>query len=228
MRILVVVVLMCDFMVSLAQAQDALTKAVHDLVKKVDDRYAHIKDFKADFTQETLIEGFETPLTSSGRVLIKKPGLLRWDYQEPSVEQILVQGDQVDVFAPEHNQVIRGSLTRMAATKGPLQLLQGAGKLEELFVIKPTNGKVYGAGGLPLLTLVPKKREEGSVSPITSIVAEIQPGTFFIRNVALHEANGNISKFHFSNLQANTGLSPRVFKLDLPKDVVIVDDVFPQ
>jgi outer membrane lipoprotein carrier protein len=224
-RLLVMVV----FCVSpvITGAEDDFSRDVQSLVDKVDARYSKIKDFRADFTQETRIEGFDSPLTSSGRVFIKKPGLLRWDYEEPSIEHIVVNGDNVQMFVPEYNQVIRGSLTRMAATKGPLQLLQGAGKLAEQFAVKPTGDGERGQGGLPLLTLIPKKLP-GQESPISHIVSEIQPKTFLIQTVSLFETSGNISTFRFNNLRANTGLDRKAFSLDLPKDVVVVDDVLPQ
>ena len=65
-------------------------KEVLEVVKKLQGRYEQTKDLQADFQQTTRIEGFATPLTSSGRFLIKKPGLLRWDYRDPTVEEIYV------------------------------------------------------------------------------------------------------------------------------------------
>ena len=48
--------------------------SIEALVKHVDAQYAQLKDFQADFVQETRIQGFDTPLRSSGRVYLKKPG----------------------------------------------------------------------------------------------------------------------------------------------------------
>ena len=208
-------------------ADNDISHDVQSLVKKVDAQYVGIKDLQADFTQETQIEGFDSPLTSTGRVFIKKPGLLRWDYEEPSPEHIVVSGDQVQMYSPEYNQVVRGSLTQMAATKAPLQLLQGAGKLEEQFTVQPTGNGERGQGGLPLLTLIPTK-QPGRDTPISHIVSEIQPDTYLIQTVSLFETSGNISTFRFTNLRANTGLESKAFSLDLPSDVVVVDNVFPQ
>ena len=95
-----VTVLLVLGMQSLGQASPM--KQVLDLVSKVDSRYEQTTDLQADFSQETKIEGFETQLSSTGRVLLKKPGMLRWDYVEPSVEQIFVDGDDVLVYTPEH------------------------------------------------------------------------------------------------------------------------------
>ena len=211
-----------------AQAKDQIDKQVRDLVSRVDAQYARTKDFQADFVQETRIEGFETPLMSSGRVYIKKPGRLRWDFLEPSLEQIYVHGDQMEMYVPEHQQIVKGSLTRMVATKAPLQLLQGAGKLEEHFHIEKTGKGETGAGGLPLLTLIPKHRGgQSSESPISRIVSEIQPQTFFIQTVRLYEVSGNVSTYRFQHIKANTGLEDVLFTLVPPPGVVVLDDVFP-
>lgn len=211
-----------------AVAGTTLAQAVEDLVAKVDARYASVLDFEADFIQETRIEGFDTPLRSSGKVFIKKPGLLRWDYREPSVEQIFVDGDRLQMYVPEHKQVVRGSLTKLAATKAPLQLLQGAGKLEEHFLVKPADNNQRGEGGLPLLKLIPKQHDPRHPSPVSHLVSEIHPETYFIQAVSLYEVSGNVSTFRFTNVKSNKGLPAAVFKIKVPNDVVYVDDVLPQ
>ena len=209
-------------------AKENISKQVQDLVKRVDARYAQTQDFQADFVQETIIEGFDTPLRSSGRVYIKKPGQLRWDFLEPSLEKIYVHGDQLEMYVPEHHQIVKGSLTRMVATKAPLRLLQGAGKLEEHFDVGPTGNGETGAGGLPLLTLIPKQQGgQPSASPISRIVSEIQPKTYFIQTVRLYEVSGNLSIYRFEHLKANTGLDDKIFTLVPPDGVVVVEDVLP-
>ncbi len=208
--------------------KENIARQVRDLVKRVDSRYATTKDLQADFTQETRIEGFDTPLQSSGRVYIKKPGYLRWDYTKPSVEQIYVHDDRLQMYVPKHNQILKGNLSMMVATKAPLELLQGVGKLTEHFEVQPTDGGRTGEGGLPLLTLIPKNHGQPGSSTLARIVLEIQPDTYFIRSIALHEASGNISTFRFTNVKANAGIDDTVFTLDAPEDVIVVEDVLPR
>lgn len=198
-------------------------KAVKELVKKVQSRYEQTKDLQADFKQLTRIEGFATPLASSGKVYIKKPGLLRWDYIDPNVEEIYVNRNDVMMYVPEHKQVLVGKLTQMAASQAPLQLLQGVAKLEEEFEIEPASGGQRGEGGLPLVTLIPKSAENDPSRSLVKIVLEVQPKTHFIKTVALHEISGNISTFQFSNLKANTGLSPSLFQFAVPPGVEVVN-----
>lgn len=195
---------------------------VREVVKQLQARYEKTKDLQADFTQKTTIEGFDRPIKSSGKVYIKKPGRLRWNYLEPSIEDIYVNSDDVKVYVPEHRQVLVGKLTQMAASKAPLELLLGAAKLGESFDIEPTQGKGRGVGGLRLLTLLPKSQEGEAGRSVQRIVLEVFPKTYFIRTVTLYEASGNVASFEFSSLQANLGLGDALFDLKLPADVEVV------
>jgi len=210
------------FTVPVAGAWAASVAGLEDLVGKVDARYAQTQDLQADFIQETILEGFTTGFKSSGRLYLKKPGLLRWDYLQPSEEQIYVDGDQVMMYVPEHQQVIKGVLTQMAASKGPLALLQGVGKLSQQFTILESAVSPNGGGELPSLTLVPKPA--GNEAPtIKKIVLKLFPDSYLIQTITLFEVSGNISSVVFDHIQVNKGLSPRLLKFEVPPDVVVVE-----
>ncbi len=205
-----------------AVADDTAQQEVHEVVKQLQARYEKTKDLQADFTQKTRIEGFERPVVSSGKVYIKKPGRLRWDYLDPAREEIYVNQDDVKVYVPEHKQVLVGKLTQMAASKAPLELLQGAARLEESFDIHPTAGKERGIGGVRLITLIPKAKDSESARGVQRIVVEVFPKTYFIRTVALHEISGNVATFEFANLKPNTGLGNDLFEFKAPPDTEVV------
>ena len=210
------------FMMPVPGASAASVSAVEDLVRKVDARYAQTQDLQADFIQETLLEGFTKGFTSSGRLYIKKPGLLRWDYLHPSEEQIYVAGDQVMMYVPEHQQVVKGALTQMAASKGPLALLQGAGDLSQQFSILESADGSKDGGGFPSLTLAPKP--VGHTPPtIKKIVLKLFPDSYFIQGITVFEVSGNISRVVFDHIQANTGLSSSQLTFEVPPGVVVVE-----
>ncbi|MDH4187650.1 MAG: outer membrane lipoprotein carrier protein LolA [Nitrospira sp.] len=204
------------------EEQEKAVEEVREVVKHLQARYEKTKDLQANFIQKTTIEGFERPIMSSGKVLIKKPGQLRWNYLDPSVEEIYVNRDVVKVYVPEHKQVLIGKLTQMASSKAPLELLLGAAKLDESFNIEPTPGKGRGVGGVRLLTLFPKSQEGEAGRPLQRIVLEVFPKTYFIRTVTLYEMSGNVATFEFSSLQYNLGLGDGLFDLKLPADVEVV------
>ncbi len=205
------------------QAVDAQElQEVQEVVKKIQVRYEKTKDLQASFTQKTRIEGFSTPVVSAGRFYIKKPGRLRWDYIEPATEEIYVNKDDVKMYVPEHKQVLVGKLTYMAASQAPLQLLQGVAKLDEEFDIEPTADKERGAGGIPLVSLTPKQGRAEPERAIQKIVIEVQPKTYFLKTIALHEVSGNIATFEFTELKPNSGLKDELFDFKAPPDVEIV------
>ena len=195
---------------------------VQEVVKKIQARYEKTKDLQASFTQKTRIEGFSTPVISTGRFYVKKPGRLRWDYIEPATEEIYVNKDDVKMYVPEHKQVLVGKLTYMAASQAPLQLLQGVAKLDEEFDIEPTANRERGAGGIPLLSLTPKQGRAEPERAIQKIVIEVQPKTYFLKTIALHEVSGNIATFEFSELKPNSGLKDDLFDFKTPADVEVV------
>lgn len=202
------------------ESDEKALKEAQEVVRRIQARYEQTKDLQAEFTQKTRIEGFATPVTSSGRVYLKKPGRLRWDYAEPAVEEIYVNRDDVKMYVPEHKQVLVGKLTQMAASQAPLQLLQGVGRLDEEFEVQPAppGGRNSGRS----VTLLPKAKEGETGRTLQRIVIEVFPKSYFLRTVALHEVSGNVATFDFSGLKANSGLKDDLFDFKVPTDVEVV------
>lgn len=191
---------------------------VKNLVKKVEARYQKTTDLTAEFAQTTSVRGFASAIKSAGRVYLKRPGKLRWDYLEPTLEQIFVENDKVQFYIPEHKQVLNGQLSKMTNSQAPLQLLQGIGRLDEHYLVALTPDGAKGNGGLPLLSLTPP--EGGPDQP--RIVVEVDAATHFLRRVELHDVNGNVSTFTFSAIKANTGLKDELFVFTVPKGVEVI------
>ena len=197
-------------------------KEVRELARKVQDRYDKIKDLQADFQQSTRIEGFEKTLRSSGRLYLKRPGRLRWDYREPTPEEIYVKQNDVMMYVPEHQQVLVGKLTQLSASQAPLRLLQGLASLEDHFTLQPATGGKRGEGGLPLIALIPKGADEESMRTVERITLEVQPKNYVLKTVAIHEVGGNVSTFRFTNIQTNTGLMNELFDFRPPEGVEVI------
>jgi outer membrane lipoprotein carrier protein len=189
---------------------------VKEIVTKVEARYRATNDLTADFNQTTTVKGFATALKSAGRVYLKRPGKLRWDYLEPNLEQIFVENDYVQFYVPEHKQVLTGQLSKMADSQAPLQLLQGAARLDKHYAVAAVQDGTKGR--LPLLSLTPLKG--GPDQP--RIIVEVDPASYFLRRVELHDVNGGISNIIFSNIRANTGIKDDFFVFSVPQDVEVV------
>ncbi len=208
-------------------AHFSLAEEIHgtaeDLADKVQLRYEKTMDFSADFSQTLLIEGFQTPMQSSGRVSIKKPGRLYWEYRHPHKESIYVDGERVTFYIPAHNQMIQSTLSQLEESRAPLHLLQGATQLREYFSLESVQWNVSSNGGLHLLSLRLKK--DGRVDSERSIVIGVDRQNYYIQTLVMYEPNGNVTTIHFSNVKANSNLPDSLFQCEMPMDVEIIQDL---
>jgi outer membrane lipoprotein carrier protein len=208
----------CLFVVpSTSRPQTA--EGLEGVITKIQARYESLQDLESDFTQITQFKGFSTTLTSKGKFYLKK-GRVRWDYREPSKQQIFVDGDQVLFYVPEHQQVIKTRLSVELDSQVPVRLLAGSGNLAKEFNIRwKDETKQRGTDGAYLLILSPKT----PAADFTEIHVEVDPDDFLIQKVILQEPKGNSSTFEFSGVKSNHGIKDRLFSFDIPKGVVIVE-----
>ena len=203
----------------LAAPPTADENSIEDVIRKIQAAYEKTIDWKAGFQQITRIEGFDAPITSRGRLYIKKPDKLRWDYSEPNRHQIVVNAQKIWIYTPEQNQVIVSPFADVSDSQLPLHLLSGVGRLDQDFTVQWADPEKPQPPGAPALILIPKDPRTG----LTRLRMEVDPGSYFITRLALFEANGNESSFQFTQIGHDTGLKDRFFVFTPPKGVVVVE-----
>jgi outer membrane lipoprotein carrier protein len=202
------------FFFSSPSSADPLKEPLSEVVQKTQEAYEKVRDIEADFTQRVVFKDFDTPFTSEGQVYLKR-GKMRWDYREPSKQQIFVEDEKVLYYVPEHRQVIKSNLASEADSQVPIGLLAGTARLSQDFDIsfEESDGSAYH------LKLIPKDRNMRTVK----IQIEVSPASHLIQKITLHEVNGNRSVFNFSGLKVNQGLKDDVFSFIVPKGVEVVE-----
>lgn len=203
----------------LAAPPPADENSLADVIRKIQAAYENTTDWKAEFQQVTRIEGFDTPITSRGKLYIKKPDKLRWDYSEPNRDQIMVNEQKIWIYTPEQNQVIVSPFKEISDSQLPLHLLSGVGRLDQDFTVQWAAPAQPQPKGAPALTLIPKDPRTG----LTKLLIEVDPESYFITRLTLFEANGNESRFRFAQIRNNIGLKDRFFIFTPPKGVVVVE-----
>ena len=195
---------------------------LEEVVSRLQERYEGVQDLEAEFTQTTEYKGFSTSLISKGKVYLKK-GRLRWDYYEPSRQQIFLEGDKVLLYVPEHQQVIKTRLSAEMDAQVPIRLLAGTAHLQKEFHIQwggENQEGQKGEGSTPYgLLLTPRSETKG----LSHFRLEVDPKDFLIRQIVLQEPGGNVSTFDFSRIRINRNLKDRLFTFTIPKGVVVVE-----
>ncbi len=176
------------------------------LVAKVPAYYERTRDLEARFTQTYTYAGFGRRQVSSGTLRVKKPGMMRWDYEKPAPKTVAVKGARLVQWEPEENQAYVDDHFDASAMSAAVTFLLGKGDLAREF-----DPSVSDTGELVLRPKVPDPRVES----IALTVAE--DGAVTATRVV--DGSGNVNELRFSAVKRNPGIPDSAFDVKLPKDV---------
>src|SRR5437868_3990152 len=124
------VVLIALFLAAVPRATDLTApELAAALQKKIDG----IRDFTTDFTHVYQGGVLRKQITERGRLLVKKPGKMRWDYTTPEQKEFVSDGMKMYSYIPEDKQVIVSSVPRDDDASTPALFLAGKGSLTHDF-----------------------------------------------------------------------------------------------
>lgn len=196
----------------------AQTAPANTLLDKVQKYYDQTKDYSAEFTQVYTRVALSKTNESSGRVTIKKPGMMRWEYKKPSEKLFVADGAKLYIYEPEEEQVIVDSNFKTAELSTSISFLWGQGKLSDAFNATVGDAEKMGAPkGTNVLELVPKKD-----ATYSKLVLVLDPKTNQVIESILYETSGNTNRFKFKNAAINKGVKEDLFKFTPPKGVEII------
>src|SRR3989475_4151668 len=126
-------------LVALTVAGPALAgPSLDDVVRGVESAYGRMIDLKADFNQTSFNKSLNSTIPARGVVYLKKGGKLRWEYSEPTRQEIVSDGKTLWVYTPSLGQVNTGPAPE--ALSGPAgSFLAGLGRLREHFTVRFLN-----------------------------------------------------------------------------------------
>src|SRR5437773_237321 len=73
-------------------AQSRVDSSAQDLAQALQRKYDGIKDFSADFTHSYRGGVLRKEITERGRLLVKRPGRMRWQYTSPEEKLFVSDG----------------------------------------------------------------------------------------------------------------------------------------
>src|SRR5713101_4503321 len=107
-------------------------QTLEDVVRDLEAAYSRMTDLRAEFTQSAFNKSLNQTIPAQGTVYLKKGGKLRWDYREPTPQEIVSDGATLWVYTRTLNQVNMGPAPEALA--GPAgSFLAGLGKVREHF-----------------------------------------------------------------------------------------------
>ena len=191
-----------------------------DLAQALQRKYDRIKDFSADFVHAYRGGVLNKKLTEGGRLLVKKPGKMRWEYTAPERKLFVSDGVKFYSYLPDDKQVIVSAVPADDNAATPALFLTGKGNLTRDFV--PSFADVpadlpAGARGLKLVPKTPQPDYDW-------LILAVDPSTLALKGLVTVDAQGGISSFSFVNLKENVGLADKEFDFKVPRGVDLVTD----
>src|SRR5262245_49080832 len=113
------------FVVTGSAAEPTAPELAQALQKRID----AVKDFAADF--EHVYEGgvLKKKVTERGKLLVKKPGKMRWEYTAPEPKTFVSDGVKLYSYVPADKQVIVSPVPAEDEAGTPTLFLAGKGSL---------------------------------------------------------------------------------------------------
>lgn len=196
----------------------ALEACVERTTSSIQKRYEGVADLAARFEQSTRAVGVGAAAgpatTSRGRVVLAKPGKMRWTYEEPEQSLVISDGETLWLFDPDFGEAQKlpsggGYMTGAAA-----QFLLGAGDMRRDFEVSAV---VCDASRVEL-QLVP--REPASYE---KLFLDVDPASGDVRATRVVDLLGNVVNVKFSEMQFNTDPPEAEFRFDPPEGVRVIE-----
>ncbi|MGH7355342.1 MAG: LolA family protein [Candidatus Rokuibacteriota bacterium] len=193
-------------------------ETVDEVVRGLEGAYGRMQDLKGEFAQTAFNKSLNQSIPARGAVFMKRGGKLRWEYSEPTPQEIVSDGKTLWIYTPTLNQVNVGAAPEALA--GPAgSFLAGLGRLREHFQVRFLNpAQPRDGDGNWVLDLTPKQ----PLPTLTRLVLAADPRTFELRKAVTYDQFENTVTMQFTKLAVNTGLADRLFTFVPPPGVATV------
>src|SRR3569832_1685968 len=156
------------------------------VVEKVQKKYDGAADFRAAFNQTLTNATFKRRTSSTGEVLLKKPGRMRWNYKTPETKTYVSDGEVLWLFEPEDKQAFKQDL-KGSQLPAALAFLTGKGKLADEFDIAFAKEPPEGNSRDYVLALTPRLLQ----AQVKSLLYDNKPNNNNKHKTFIVDAQGN-------------------------------------
>jgi outer membrane lipoprotein carrier protein len=195
-------------------------EAARQIAATVQSFYDQTRDLSATFFQTYVNKLYDRTDRSKGHVVFKKPGKMRWDYDQPNGKVIVAGNGHLVVYEPgeegEKGQVLEQSFGE-ADLPQAMAFLMGTGKLEDDFTFRLLDAKREGYATGQVLELSPRKPNP-HFDRLLFFVETTPQLRGLVRRLLIVDGSGNRNRFDFSGFKFNSGVPESSFNWKPPAD----------
>lgn len=193
------------------------------VVRLVQTFYDQTKTLQADFKQTRYTRLYDRYDRAEGKVVFKKPGKMRWDYDDPNGQVFVTQGDKLLIYQPPEEGEKGGQLIERALGEDQLpaafSFLTGGGNLEKDFdvrLLEHGNEKFQDGYVLQLIPRKPSANYEQLVFYVRTLETSDKRAAV-VQRVLIIDSAGNRNRFDFSKIKFNRDIPDKRFAFRPPR-----------
>jgi outer membrane lipoprotein carrier protein len=208
-------------MQDLGAAAESTNLTVDHILDRVEKKYADSK-FSADFIQKSTIKAMAITDLAAGKVYIKYPGMMRWEYEKPDRQIIITDADKLWIYRPEDNQVMTGNAPTFFRDGKGASFLSDIRLIRKKFDISLEQGQQGQSDLFYHLKLVPHEK----TLDISAIGLMISRQTFNVLQVTTLNFYGDETRIDLINSAFGADLEDSLFSFEIPEgvDVLQIDE----
>ena len=168
--------------------------------------------------RQTLVSGaLGGDVVEGGRLWIRRPGSMRWDYEEPERKVAVIHDGSTLLYLEVERQAIEGTLDQGGGVL--VALLAGDRPLAQLFSeATARDDDPAPPRGAELLRLRPQTAD----GTFESVVLVVRRRTGAILSARVRDAAGNVMDYSFPDLARNVELPPGIFDFRIPEGTEVL------
>ena len=177
------------------------------------------KSFQAEFVQESTIKAMDIVDFASGKIFVRYPGMMRWEYEKPEKQTIITDGHKLWIYRPSDNQVLTGSAPAFFSDGKGASFLSDIKLIRQKFRISLEDSKEDFFYELKLQPLEKKL-------DVTDIRLSVTKNTFTVIRIITYNSYGDENRIEFANHQFDVKLNDSLFSFEIPPgaDVLQLDE----
>ncbi len=211
---LIVAVVLALLMLNIQAGAGELT--LQEKAAKLQETYDSTSSFTADFSQITSMKLSRRERHGQGTLLIKKPGLMRWDYQEPDHQVLINDGEMMSMYFAGAEQMIIMPAKEYLQSDVTYAFFAGTGNILRDFDVSAI-AEDYCCGTAPDLRLTPKQAH-----PQVEYLYIWLNENFLISRMQIADHYGSITDLTLTNIKLNLPVDLERFKFVPPVGTEIV------
>ena len=197
------------FVVAPAFAAEA---ALGGLLRAVEQRYNRAKTLEVLFEQRYTTQG--RTRAESGRLWLRKPGRMRWEYSTPSGKLFVSDGKFVYFYSPASNRAEKSKLKESEDLRAPLAFLLGKLDFDKEFQSFRSSQEQDG-------TLI-KASAKSNRLPYSEVEFLVTPGSE-IRRLTVRGQDRTTLEYSFAGEKLNPVVDDLMFRFKLPPGAEFVE-----